>query len=64
MSVLPTGGQCFTTCVSDAKKGQIRAVDPLELELQMVVNCHVASRTGTWVLCKSRKCSLTAEPSL
>lgn len=29
-------------------RGQIRALDALELELQIVVNCHVGGRNQAW----------------
>lgn len=34
------------------KEGQ-KTRNPLELELQMVVSCHVAAETQTWILCKT-----------
>lgn len=34
-----------------------KAADPLELELQMVVNYYVDSEKQTWVLYKNSKCS-------
>ena len=34
-----------------------RVLDPLELELQMVVNHHVGAGNVTWVLSKSSKFS-------
>lgn len=34
------------------------------MELQMVVSTHVGSGDQIWVLCKSSKCSLMAEPLL
>lgn len=35
--------------------------DPLELELQIVVNHHVGAGKKAGVLCKSNKCCLTIE---
>jgi hypothetical protein len=40
-----------------SRGGQKRALDPQELELQMVVSHHVGVGEQTWVLCKSNKCS-------
>lgn len=34
-----------------------RGIGPLQLELYMIVSCHVVSRNETLVLCKSCKCS-------
>ena len=31
--------------------------DSLELELQMVVSHDMGAGNGTWVLCKTKKCS-------
>jgi len=56
ISVLPT-------CVSHAplmSSGHKRALDTLELELQMVVSHHVGAGNETQVLCKSK----LSEPSL
>lgn len=39
--------------VSSVYRGQKRALDPQELELQVAVNCHVCWE-ATWVLCKSK----------
>jgi hypothetical protein len=44
-------------CMPGACGGQKRASDPLELELQMVVNCHVSSGNQIWVLWKNNQCS-------
>lgn len=38
--------QC-TTCISGALRGQKRALDPLELVVQLIVSCHVAARNYT-----------------
>jgi hypothetical protein len=40
-----------TLCVQ-ARGGQKRALDPLELELQMVASHHVGAGNQTLVLCK------------
>lgn len=37
--------------VTDALKGQKKVLDPLELELHMVVSCHVATGNKALVLC-------------
>ena len=44
--------------------GQKRALNPLELELKMVVSSLVRTERQIQVLCKSSRCFLTAEPSL
>jgi hypothetical protein len=38
-------------------QGSEEVLDPQELELQMVVSCHVGAGNKIWVLCKSSKCS-------
>ena len=51
---------CVSICtvyMPGAGRGQKRALDLLELELQMVVNCYVDAGNGTWVICKSSKYS-------
>ena len=52
---------CMCVCVPHvcpvSRGGQKRALDPQELELQMVVSHHVGVGEQTWVLCKSNKCS-------
>lgn len=45
-----------TMCIS-ASGGQKRALNPLELELQTIVSCHVGTGNGALVLCKSNKWS-------
>lgn len=47
----------YTTCMPGVLEGQQRTSDPLGLELQMVVNCHVGTSSQTQVLCKNNKCS-------
>lgn len=44
-------------CMPDIQGGQKRGLNPLEQEVQMVINHHVGSGNGTCVLCKSTKCS-------
>lgn len=44
-----------TLWVLGSHRGQIRALDVLEMELQMAVNCHVGAGNQTW--CKSSRCS-------
>jgi hypothetical protein len=46
----------YTTSMPGAFRGWNTVSDPLELELQTVVNHHVSTRNETEVLCKS-KCS-------
>ena len=41
-------------------RGQKRVLDPLELELNVIVSHHSGAGNGTWVLCKS-KCSSWAQ---
>lgn len=43
--------------VYSALRGQKMVSDPLELELKMVVHCHVGTGNQIWVLCRSSKCS-------
>ena len=50
MGVLPACMTMYCVGVPGAHRGQKRASDPLELELQMVVSHQVGSRNGTWVL--------------
>jgi hypothetical protein len=44
-------------------RGQKRALDPLELELQMVISCHVGAETELTSL-EEQLVLLTSEPSL
>ena len=44
-------------CLHSACRNQKRSLDPLELELQMVVGHHVDAGNQNWVLCKSSQCS-------
>lgn len=52
-------GECFACIhvsishVSSVCGGQNWVLDPLELELQMVLNHHVGARNQTQVFCKS-----------
>lgn len=52
-----------TTFMSGALRVHRKASDPLERELQVVVNHHVSSGTRTWVLCKKSMLFIT-EPFL
>lgn len=45
-----------TTCVPSTQECQKRPSDPLELELQMDLSCHVAAGSRTQVLYKSSHC--------
>lgn len=47
---------CFTS-VPGASEGQKRALDPVKLELQMVLRHHVGTGHQVWVLRKNSKCS-------
>ena len=49
-------------CAYSALRGQKRAMDPLELEFQVVLNCHVVAGNRTQVLWKGSL--LTTESSL
>lgn len=51
VSLLPTEGR--GRCEPAAHRGKRRGPDPLELELEMAVSCHVG---GNQVLCKSSQC--------
>ena len=55
MSVLLHVHVCIT-CMSDVHWGQKKVSDPLALELQMVVICHVGVGECTRLLCKSSQC--------
>lgn len=46
-----------------AHRVQKRALDPLELQSQMVVSHHMGTETQTQVFCLSNSCSTTTEPS-
>jgi hypothetical protein len=51
VSVLPA---CMSVHpVPGTLKGQIRVLDPLELD----ANCQVDAGNQTWVLCENKKCS-------
>jgi hypothetical protein len=45
-----------TACMLGAQRGYKRALDPLEQELQTVLNLHVGAGNPTQVLCKSSQC--------
>lgn len=44
-------------CVPGASEGWKRVSDPLKLELQIGVDCHVSAGNQTWALYKSSKFS-------
>jgi hypothetical protein len=44
-------------CMPSAKGGQKTALNPLELELQTVMRCHVGAANRTPVFCKSTEYS-------
>lgn len=44
-------------CMLNAHGGPKSALDPVELELQMLVSCYVDSEKPTQILCKNNKCS-------
>jgi hypothetical protein len=46
-----------TACMPDVCGAQERVLDPLKLELQMVISYPVGTGNQTQVLCKSRQCS-------
>lgn len=49
---------CVSSPMSyNARGGQKRVLDALELELWMVLSCHVGARNHTWVPWKSSQCS-------
>jgi hypothetical protein len=52
-----------TPCVLDACRGQKRAPDSLELELQVVVRCHILLKSQSGPL-EEQPRFLTAESSL
>ena len=56
MGVLTAGMYVHHKCLVSAETKK-RALDPLGLELQMVVRCPVGVGDPTLVLCKRRKCS-------
>ena len=51
---------CMYVCVPHkclaAPGGQKKALVPLELELEMIVNCCVGAGNQIWVFCKNCKC--------
>ena len=46
-------GYAYTAHIPGVCRGWKRVLDPLQLELQMVVSCHVGAENQTWVLWKS-----------
>lgn len=51
----------WTMCLPGVCRVHKRVLDPLKLELQMVVGCLVVARKKTWALFKSKQTSLTPE---
>lgn len=51
-----------TMCVLGSSGSQKKTSDPLELELQRVVSCHVGTKNRTQVLLEKHSLLLTAEP--
>lgn len=50
--------ECLCTlCMPIAHRSQKRASDPLKLELQVAVRCHVSAENQTWVLKRRSQCS-------
>ena len=49
---LPTC-MCVQHAVPGARGGQKRALNPADMHIQIVVNCHVGAGTGTWVLSRT-----------
>ena len=47
------------TFTHDAHRGQKRALDPLDLDLQMVVSQHVGAAHTPWVLWKGSQSSVS-----
>lgn len=43
----------MNVCATFAQGGQKRTLGPLELEIQVVVSCHVGASNQTLILCKS-----------
>ena len=52
----------YVMCVSDINGKQKRVLGPLELEVQMVVSCHMGAGNQTQVL-EEQQVLLTTEPS-
>ena len=47
----------FATFMSGVHQGQRKAPDPVELESQLGITCHVGAGNWIWVLCQSSQCS-------
>ena len=62
MIILPACIYMYQVCAC-CPQGQKRASNPLELGLQIVVNCHVGAGNRTLVLHKSNN-ALNDEPTL
>ena len=39
--------ECFATCMPGAYGGEKKTSDPLDLELEKVISCHVDAGNGT-----------------
>lgn len=50
------------TCVPGAQRGQKKTTDPLQLELQMLVDHSVGAEDQTQVLCRSSSLQLEKNP--
>lgn len=50
-----------TNCAPGALRGQRGTLDPLELELQTIMDCYVGTGNPNWILCKSNKCYATSQ---
>ena len=48
---------CLYTCVYSAQRDQKGELDPVGLEVQMVLNCHVGAENRTWILWKRSQCA-------
>lgn len=51
-------------CTYSAHRGQKRALEPLELELQKVESVHVGAGNQTWVPSNLHQCTLAAKSTL
>ena len=49
---MPVWTYVYHVCVFSAYSGQKEMLDPLKLELQMVVSCHGGAENQTCILCK------------
>lgn len=51
-------------CMPGAQEGQKKVPDPLDLELQSVLSCHVGAKVQSWVPLQEQLVLLTAEPTV